>query len=691
MNSTNQSELKTKLLRPIEVGSYIGFLGTTILAWFILKSDTERIFLVLLALSAAGFNYILIHRLLPNNIEQRRYYYIAAVGTLLIISGYIYLLHPYNIHLEILYIALIAGIGILAGNRAAFFSTILITSIYILMLLLLGISTTSALISAGLQGFFFLLAGYWSSYLTGVIHERLLYSNRQNRYLSLLLNVGTLASQREALDQIIPQVAGAITAELPVTTCQILLLDQENQSLTSYGSSPLRSLESWSMDAGQSLGLQEHPQIQQLFQNGRYQIFGEISSLAPDSARLISALAFTGAKTLGLFPLNTKGKVLGLIAVGENRAWEREPFTREKIDLLQTLAIQIAAAIDNAGLFQAVHNQAQRLAVLNEVGKAVGSTLELDDLLELVYNQLSKVIPTETYYVALYEPEEQVLDFRILIDDGKRFPPERIPLTQGFSSWVLENRRPLLIRHLSQELESLPVQPIQLGHEKPSEAWLGVPVQTGDRELGILAIASYAPYAFDEDDMTLLSNIASLAALALDNARQHAQVKEQAKRDSLTGALNHGSFLSQLDESIRLAGNQNSSVSLIMLDIDLFKEYNDRYGHLVGDEILRQLVRIISPLLNPGDFIGRWGGEEFVIGLPGTDLDQAVRTAQKIRERLARIELQNNQGQSIPFPTISQGIAAYPQHAQNPNQLVDVADAALYSSKNAGRDQLTPA
>ncbi len=386
----------------------------------------------------------------------------------------------------------------------------------------------------------------------------------------------------------------------------------------------------------------------------------------------------------------TKGKILGLIAIGENRAWEREPFTQEKIDLLQTLAIQIASAIDNAGLFKAVQHQAQRLAVLNEVGKAIGSTLELDDLLELIYNQLSKVIPTETYYVALYEPEEQVLDFRILIDEGKRFPPQRIPLTQGLSSWVIENRRPLLVRQLSKEIDSLPVRPIQLGQQQASESWLGVPVQTGERELGILAIASYTPFAFDEDDMTLLANIAAQAALALDNARQHAQVKDQARRDSLTGALNHGHFLTSLDESIQLASKQNSSVSLIMLDIDLFKEYNDRYGHLVGDEILRQMVPIISPLLNPGDFIGRWGGEEFAIGLPGTDLDQAVQTAQKIRLCLAGIEL-HSRGQAILAPTLSQGIATYPQHAQNSSQLVDIADAALYSSKNAGRDHLTPA
>jgi diguanylate cyclase (GGDEF)-like protein len=128
-----------------------------------------------------------------------------------------------------------------------------------------------------------------------------------------------------------------------------------------------------------------------------------------------------------------------------------------------------------------------------------------------------------------------------------------------------------------------------------------------------------------------------------------------------------------------------------MLDIDLFKEYNDRYGHMMGDEILKRLVQAIVPLLDQSDFIGRWGGEEFAIGLPGTDLEQAIQTAEDIRSCLRRIELHNNQSQVVSVPTISQGIATYPDHARTPGQLVDVADAALYRSKNAGRDQVTSA
>ncbi len=228
------------MLRPIELGNYIGLLGATILAWFLLQSDMERVFLVSLTLSASGFNYLILHRLLPYNITQRRYYYIAAAGALLIISGYIYLLTPYNIHLEILFIALVAGVGMLAGNRPAIISTILFSSIYLLVLLLLGLSTTGGWISIGLHCLFFLLAGYWSSTLTGEIHDRLLYSNRQNRYLSLLLKVGTLASQRDTLEDVLPQIAASITTELPVTTCKILLWNPDNQALTSYGSSPLR-------------------------------------------------------------------------------------------------------------------------------------------------------------------------------------------------------------------------------------------------------------------------------------------------------------------------------------------------------------------------------------------------------------------------------------------------------------------
>lgn len=397
---------------------------------------------------------------------------------------------------------------------------------------------------------------------------------------------------------------------------------------------------------------------------------------------------FRDVRTVCLIPLISKGKRLGVISIGEVRSWEREPFQRGKLNLLQTIATPISGLVQNALLYQALHRQTEHLEVLNRVATVISSTLELDQLLEIIYEQLSKVIPSDTYFVSLYDPEELALDVRVLIDNGERFPPATLPLGQGLASWVIQNQKPLLIRHLSSEWDSLPVKPVKLGQDKMSESWLGVPMVLGDHVIGLLAIASYTPHAFEDEDVGLLSNVALQASLAVDNARHHAEVEEQANRDSLTGAYNHGHLLQRLYEEIAIARKEQKQVSLIMLDIDFFKEYNDSFGHLVGDEVLRLLVKSIMAHVKRSDIVGRWGGEEFAIALPEASAREALIVAERVRATLADMELWDREGKAIPKPTVSQGIAVFPVDVSDAASLVDLADQALYVAKQRGRDQI---
>jgi diguanylate cyclase (GGDEF)-like protein len=478
-----------------------------------------------------------------------------------------------------------------------------------------------------------------------------------------------------------------MACELPVTTCRIYLLSPNGDQLLNYGDYPIRPLHGWDEDDSQGQPILPLPSFQKALESGQAQLLHrDGSEHLPEAEKAI--LFFDVIKTVCLIPLIAKQARLGVIAVGEARNLKREPFTKEKLDLLQALATQISTLIHNAQLYQESARQAERLEVLNEVTKAIGSTIELESLLELIYEQLRKVLPADTYFVSLYEAEENILDMRILIDDGERFPPRRYPAGHGLSSWVLQNRQPLLLRHMSEESASQPVKGILLGKARRSESWLGTPILVGDQPLGLLAIASYTPKAFDESDVTLLSNIASQASVALDNARQHAAVKEQARRDSLTGVYNHGHLLIRLEEEVAHGQEQGTPVSLIMLDIDHFKKYNDTYGHVVGDQVLRLLADAIQAHVKKTDAVGRWGGEEFAVALAGATTDQAVGVAERIRNTLASLELFDKNGERLPNPTASQGIATFPFHAQDAAKLVDVADMALYRAKGMGRDQI---
>jgi diguanylate cyclase (GGDEF)-like protein len=353
-----------------------------------------------------------------------------------------------------------------------------------------------------------------------------------------------------------------------------------------------------------------------------------------------------------------------------------------------TIIVYLIAGYLSGTLTNSTRRQIERMGVLNQVARATGSTIEMNALLKLTYEQLRRVIPTDTYYVGLHELTQDFIDLHIVFDLGNHFPAQRIPFGDGLASLVIQRRHPLLIRCLSKERSSLPISPVVVGLGKSSESWLGVPLLMNHGFTGVLAVASYKPNAFDEGDVELLSSIGGQVALALENARHHAEVEEQARRDSLTGAYNHGYLLERLEEEILCARADGRHVSLIMLDIDYFKNYNDRFGHVMGDQVLRLTVQAIRTHVKQADVVGRWGGEEFGIVLQNATTEQARGVADRIRETLVALPLVDVTGHAIPNPTVSQGIATFPDHVANADQLVDLADTMLYEAKEQGRDQV---
>lgn len=333
-------------------------------------------------------------------------------------------------------------------------------------------------------------------------------------------------------------------------------------------------------------------------------------------------------------------------------------------------------------------DQADRLSVLYDIGKAITSTLDIDTLLELIYKQLSRVIPSDAYFVALYLPKDHKLDIKILFDHNQRYPSEIVDANEGLSSWIVEHRKPLLIQDLPKELNDLPVKPIMVGEKQLSRSWLGVPMLIENELIGLLVVASYSPNMFNKTDQLLLEQIAQQAVLSIQNARNYQEVTRQAKLDSLTGVSNHNHFIERLYEESEAALATLTPLSMIMLDIDYFKQYNDTYGHIIGDEVLRLTVQAMKSHIKKTDTIGRWGGEEFGILLPNATTTQANMVANRIRRTLSELPLFNVEGKTIPKPTISQGIANMPEHTADPDELVIIADRALYRAKDRGRDQV---
>jgi len=339
-------------------------------------------------------------------------------------------------------------------------------------------------------------------------------------------------------------------------------------------------------------------------------------------------------------------------------------------------------------IMDATQQHIHRLETINKISRQIMLSLETEQTLTLINATIQDALEADTYFVGIVKDNEIHLD--LFYDDGEYFNGTRIPLEGTLSGWVIRNQRELFLPDLRREVDLVGVGPFVIGKEKTSLSWMGVPLKATN-VTGIIALGAYAPNSFDQADMELLSNLAQHVTVALDNTIQHAQVEEQARLDSLTGVYNHGYFLKRLAEQADESSSAKAPLSLIMLDIDYFKQYNDTFGHLVGDRILNALCTVIKQHIKQQDAVGRWGGEEFIISLPRATGIQAMQVAQRIGETLRLLKVEDRDQKMVPIPTVSQGIAVFPDEADEIFRLIDLADRRLYIAKERGRNQIEPA
>ena len=328
-----------------------------------------------------------------------------------------------------------------------------------------------------------------------------------------------------------------------------------------------------------------------------------------------------------------------------------------------------------------------RLETINKVSRQIMLSLDTEQTISLLDATIREALEADTYFIGLLRDNEIHMD--LFYDDGEYYNGARIPMEGTLSGWVIRNQKELFLPDLRQDVSLEGVGLLIVGKEKTSLSWIGVPL-TAPNIQGVISLASYQPNTFDAADMELLSSLAQHITLALDNTIRHAQVEEQARLDSLTSVYNHGYFLKRLAEQAMEAAASHTPLSLIMLDIDFFKQYNDTFGHLVGDRILQTLCAAIQHHIKQTDTVGRWGGEEFIISLPGAGGLQAMQVAERIGQTMAALRLEDRDQRTIPVPTVSQGIALYPMEADEIYQLIDLADRRLYVSKARGRNQIEP-
>ncbi len=384
-------------------------------------------------------------------------------------------------------------------------------------------------------------------------------------------------------------------------------------------------------------------------------------------------------------PIHIENQVLGALDV---QSIELNAFDQSDVMALEILADQIALAGKNALAYGRLDQEKARLELLYEVAAEVNSTLNLDEILARAVASITTRLGGQVGYLFLVEPGSDrlragaVSGINVSLSDLNESMDAR--MGQGLLGWVIAHRQAAVVGDVTQDKRWLYVDEL----DRSIRSVMSAPLLRGEEVLGAVSIMHPTPGFFGEDQGRLLTAIAQQVSVAIANARLHEAIREQSLLDSLTQVYNHGELIKRLHAAVAEATANHTPVSYIMLDIDHFKAYNDRYGHVTGDLVLNAIVQAIRANIKKVDAVGRWGGEEFGIVLPNTDVTRARVVTERIRHTLATMPLMDKTGQAAIKPTVSQGIAVFPANADCADGLIDLADVALYQAKAKGRDQI---
>jgi diguanylate cyclase (GGDEF)-like protein/excisionase family DNA binding protein len=400
-------------------------------------------------------------------------------------------------------------------------------------------------------------------------------------------------------------------------------------------------------------------------------------------------------------PMVFEGRAVGVVALSK---LGRDQFSNDDLQTMMIFAGYAAQAVANASAYEQMELQSTELARqlqsqrrLLEINERLQSTLDQQHVLETIADGLRSVVHYDNLSIYRADQENKVLTPVLTRErHAEQVMAYIVPFGRGLMGWATDHAESVLANDALNDPRSLQIP----GTPADPEALAVVPLISGGEVIGCMNISRVGgpDNYFSENDFELIKLFAGQASIALRNADTHHAMSQRADTDALTGLGNHGSFQRHLGELThefaaergtgkrKRAQDKQRPISLLMMDLDSFKGYNDRLGHPAGDALLHAVGTAIYGAARTDDRVYRYGGDEFALVLPAVDAQAAAAIADRVRQAVSG--LTSNDASPV---TISIGVATIPGDAGDKNELIAAADIALYYGKQAGGDRVTRA
>jgi diguanylate cyclase (GGDEF)-like protein len=338
------------------------------------------------------------------------------------------------------------------------------------------------------------------------------------------------------------------------------------------------------------------------------------------------------------------------------------------------------------------------MKIISEIGQSITSTLDFEKILDLVYDSVNNLMPAHIFGIALYHEKTRDIEYTLLIEDSKRIPvySYNINSRNSWAAWCISNKRELLVNDADEEYRRY-FEDKEITYRVKMGSLIFCPLIFENEVLGVITVQSKTKNAYSQYNFDTVKALASYIAIAIRNAQKSNALEKLneillklSNLDGLTEIPNRRYFDKEVEVLWKSAKIAKQPLSLMLVDVDKFKQYNDNYGHLAGDYCLQRVAKILQAAAGEGDgFAARYGGDEFVVVLPNTSSEAACSFAEAMKNSVEALNIEHKFSKVANHVTLTIGVCTLiPGEELTLSSLTDLADKALYSAKQKGRNTI---